>query len=146
MPHTTLTRFGAPDTVVRRYAHWSVLARPAQITTGSLVIVAHDDEARRWPALAPEAFAELATVTRDVEATLDAAVGCEKVNYLMLMMSDPHVHFHVLPRYPGERTLAGVTLADAAWPKAPDIGAGVALEPDRLAALVAELRARWSGA
>ena len=43
----------------------------------------------------------------------------QKINYLALMMVDPHVHFHVIPRYSGSRELEGATfvrcrLAEAA--------------------------------
>jgi diadenosine tetraphosphate (Ap4A) HIT family hydrolase len=39
-----------------------------------------------------------------------------KINYLMLMMVDPHVHFHVLPRYEGDRSHGGIEVVDAGWP------------------------------
>ena len=46
----------------------------------------------------------------------------DKFNYLMLMMVDPNVHFHVLPRYSSSRKCAGVAFEDRAWPKAPSLG------------------------
>src|SRR3546814_21135484 len=39
----------------------------------------------------------------------------------MLMMGDPHVHFHVFPRYEGERTARAMTFADASWPGPPEL-------------------------
>ena len=51
-----------------------------------------------------------------------AAFACDKLNYLMLMMVDPDVHFHVLPRYAVEREFGGVRFTDPGWPKVPNLG------------------------
>ena len=45
-PHETLRRFGHPASEVTRYEHWSVLVRPEQVTTGSLVLCALSDATR----------------------------------------------------------------------------------------------------
>ncbi|HYD37090.1 MAG TPA: HIT family protein, partial [Allosphingosinicella sp.] len=89
------------------------------------------------------AFAELGTVVGDIEAALGAAVRYEKINYLMLMMVDPHVHFHVIPRYEGERSLRGVTVADRGWPKIPALAESVELGPRQIEALVDHLKGFW---
>jgi diadenosine tetraphosphate (Ap4A) HIT family hydrolase len=140
--NATIARFGHPATLVADYAHWVVLLRPAQPTLGALVLAAKS-EATAFAALPAAAFAELATVTRDLEAALTAAVGYAKINYLMLMMVDPHVHFHVLPRYEGERSAAGVTVADAGWPGQPALNAAQALDAAQTAALVDWLKGVW---
>jgi diadenosine tetraphosphate (Ap4A) HIT family hydrolase len=140
--NATILRFGYPDTLVAEYGHWVVLLRPDQPTLGSLVLAAKGN-AEAFSALPAEAFAELPTVVADVEAALKAAVDYEKINYLMLMMVDPHVHWHVLPRYEGERGAKGVTVPDKGWPKLPQLGETVKLEPAQVAALREWLRARW---
>ena len=71
-----------------------------------------------------------------LNATLGRAVGYAKLNYLMLMMVDPHVHFHVVPRYEGVREWNGHEFVDVGWPKVPDLGHAVALEGEELARLV----------
>ena len=43
----------------------------------------------------------------------------ERINYLMLMMVDPNVHFHVIPRYSEARQWDGVEFPDAGWPGPP---------------------------
>ena len=141
MSHATLVRFAYPESLVREFDHWAVLVRPAQVTAGSLVLVATNDDARRWPQLSPDAFAELAKVTAEMEAALQAAVGFDKINYLMLMMSDPHVHFHVLPRHETPRTLCGITITDASWPVAPDVSRSVALDDQQVRELADALAA-----
>ena len=120
----TIKKFGWPASLIADYEHWVVLLRPAQPTLGSLVLAAKSD-ATAFGDLPAEAHAELKTVTGAIEAALRAAVGYQKINYLMLMMVDPHVHFHVLPRYEGERSGGGLTVRDAGWPGQPDLGAAV---------------------
>ncbi|RKR06945.1 diadenosine tetraphosphate (Ap4A) HIT family hydrolase [Kushneria sinocarnis] len=119
--HQTLRKFGAPASVIREYEHWSVLLRPAQATLGSLVLVARGTQTE-FSALPPAAFGELATVTADLEHALHQAFDHDRLNYLMLMMVDPQVHFHVLPRYARSREFAGVTFADPGWPGPPELG------------------------
>ena len=121
----TIVKFGWPASLIAEFAHWVVLLRPAQPTLGSLVLAAKSD-ATAFGDLPAEAHAELKIVTGAIEAALQAAVGYQKINYLMLMMVDPHVHFHVLPRYEGERSGGGLTVRDAGWPGQPDLGAAVA--------------------
>lgn len=140
--NATIAKFGYPATLVREYAHWVVLARPAQPTLGSLVLAAKSD-ATAFGALDPAAHAELATVTAAIEAALAAAVAYDKINYLMLMLVDPHVHFHVVPRYDGERSGAGLTIADAAWGKPPALGDARALDAAEQARLVDWLKGYW---
>ena len=140
----TILRFGYPATLVAEYGHWLVLLRPAQPTLGALVL-ASTSAALRFSDLVPAAFAELGTVVVDIERALAAAVRYDRINYLMLMMVDPHVHWHVLPRYEGSREAAGLAVADAGWPKLPELGGAVALDPAQTEALVAWLRAQWPG-
>ena len=139
----TIRRFGHPATLIADYEHWVVLLRPAQPTLGSLVLAAKSD-ATAFSALEPAAAAGLHAAVSDIETALAAAVRYEKINYLMLMMVDPHVHFHVLPRYEGERSACGVRVRDAGWPKLPALGEAVELTPDQTEALVAFLKERWT--
>jgi diadenosine tetraphosphate (Ap4A) HIT family hydrolase len=141
----TILRFGYPATLVAAYRHWLVLLRPDQPTLGSLVLAAVG-EARALGALPPEAFLELRDVVADIETALARAVSYEKINYLMLMMVDPHVHWHVLPRYEGEREAAGISIADAGWPRVPQLGEALALGPNQVADLAEWLRSKWPAA
>lgn len=139
-PNATILRFGFPDTLIAEYAHWVVLLRPEQPTLGCLVLAARS-EALAFGSLDPAAHAELALATADIERALRQAVSFEKINYLMLMMVDPHVHFHVIPRYSGERTLEGITIADQGWPKAPQLAPALTLDAAQRDALMARLKA-----
>ena len=139
----TILRFGYPATLIADYEHWVVLLRPAQPTLGSLVLAAKG-EARSFAELPREAFAELQRAVADIEAALGAAIRFEKINYLMLMMVDPHVHFHVVPRYEGERSACGVRVTDCGlaegcrrWARRST------LEPEQVEALAGYFRGYW---
>lgn len=142
MTNPTAQKFGYPRSLVAETASWLVLVRPAQPTLGSLVLVCKEP-VEAFSELSPAAFADLATVTRGVERTLSQFVGYARINYLMLMMVDRDVHFHVLPRYEGERTLDGQAYPDQGWPGAPKLTPAVELSPATLEALAERLRALW---
>ena len=138
--NVTIEKFGWPATLIAEFDHWLVLLRPAQPTLGSLVLAAKSD-ATAFAGLPGEAHAELKRVTGAIEAALARFTGYARLNYLMLMMVDPHVHFHVIPRYEGAREWGGVAFPDAGWPAVPQLGDAVKLEPAQREALVAELKA-----
>ena len=138
--NVTIEKFGWPATLIAEFDHWLVLLRPAQPTLGSLVLAARSD-ATAFAELPGEAHAELKRVTGAIEAALARLTGYARLNYLMLMMVDPHVHFHVIPRYEGAREWGGVAFPDAGWPAVPQLGEAVKLEPAQREALVAELKA-----
>ena len=142
MANETMLKFGFPYSLIREYQHWVVLLRPAQVTLGSLVLAAKS-EATAFGSLPAEAHAELATVTKDIEASLLAEIGYDKINYLMLMMVDPHVHFHVFPRYEGSRTLEGLTIQDAGWPGPPDLKSGASLAKEQAGTIKYRLSKSW---
>jgi diadenosine tetraphosphate (Ap4A) HIT family hydrolase len=141
-PNTTAAKFGYPATLVAAYRHWLVLVRPQQPTLGSLVLVC-SDSARAFSQISPAAFGELGEVTRDLESTLRTVFQPDKLNYLMLMMVDPDVHFHVLPRYEGSRRFAGQDFADAFWPKPVDLTQPAPSDPAVNAAIAEALKQAW---
>ena len=120
MAHATLIKFGYPASLVAESDHWAILVRPAQVTLGSLVLCSRS-EATAYGDLPDEAFVDQHRMTALIERLLSEFVRYERINYLMLMMVDPHVHFHVIPRYQGSRSFAGVDFGDSAWPGAPDL-------------------------
>ena len=139
----TVRKFGYPETLIEEFDHWLVLLRPAQPTLGSLVLAAKSD-VTAFADLPDAAFAELALVSRAIETALTAAVAHEKLNYLMLMMVDPHVHYHVIPRYSGMRAHDGVSFEDHGWPKLPDLGQAVALDGAQIVTLTDWLKPLFS--
>jgi diadenosine tetraphosphate (Ap4A) HIT family hydrolase len=138
----TITKFGYPGTLIRDYAHWVVLLRPKQATLGALSL-ACKEEALAWSEATPAATAELAAITQDIEGVLGRSFGYQKINYLMLMMVDPHVHFHVLPRYDGPKEFAGASFDDPGWPAVPNVGHATDLDEAQFAQLLAALKDAW---
>jgi len=135
----TMTAFGHPGSLVRDYRHWVVLVRPKQPTLGALALVCKEP-VEAFSAISPGAFAELADAVSDIERGLKAAFAFDKINYLMLMMVDRQVHFHVIPRYAGPRSFAGVTASDPGWPKQPDLAHALPLSAAQLTELRDHLR------
>lgn len=118
--NATMRKFGAPQTIIRSFQYWSVMLRPAQATLGALVLAAHEP-AQAFSQLSPASFAELHSVTGQIESALAKAFHYDKINYLMLMMVDPDVHFHVIPRYAQPKPFAGMEFIDAGWPAIPNL-------------------------
>jgi len=138
----TIRKFGYPRSLVAEYRHWLVLLRPQQATLGALVLACLGP-ATSFAQIPSAAHAELAETTAAIEATLARAFKFDKINYLMLMMVDPQVHFHVLPRYGSPRSFEGQSFADRGWPRLPDLTAAPELAPERFERLRDHLRSLW---
>jgi diadenosine tetraphosphate (Ap4A) HIT family hydrolase len=145
MTNPTAISFGFPRTRVAETASWLVLVRPKQPTFGALVLICKES-VDAFSQVSPAAFADLRTAIDGVERTLGKVVAYEKINYLMLMMVDRDVHFHVIPRYAGTREHEGRTFADAGWPAAPALGATVDLDLDAAERLAGVLAQAWAAA
>ncbi len=140
--HATLAKFGYPATLVCDYRHWCVLLRPAQATLGALVMVAKGEE-RAFSDLPDEAFAEFPLVVREIEHGLKEFRAYDRINYLMLMMVDPHVHFHVLPRYAKAQPFEGVNFIDSGWPGPPDLKSATDFPEEAHALLLQAVQQSW---
>lgn len=140
MANPTLLKFGYPDTLIKAFEHWVVLLRPAQVTLGSLVLAAKPD-ATAYSDLPDAAFAEQAIAVRAIERALARFCNYERINYLMLMMVDPNVHFHVIPRYSEKREWNGIDFFDQGWPGPPNLKSSNVLEPAQICALRGQLKA-----
>ena len=142
MSNATARKFGYPDTLIAEVGPWLVLLRPKQPTLGALVLVC-SEEATAFGELSSAAYATLRDAVRGCERLLKEFVGYERINYLMLMMVDPNVHFHVIPRYSEAREWGGVEFPDAGWPGPPQLGSANALTADDVRNLTAALQANF---
>ncbi|WP_205481651.1 HIT family protein [Sphingomonas arenae] len=134
MTNATMTKFGYPRTLLMQGRHWALLARPAQVTLGSLVLCSRS-EANAYGALPADAFVEQGKMVAAAEDLLRRFVSFDRINYLMLMMVDPNVHFHIIPRYSTPRQFDGMDFPDSAWPGPPDLTRTTPLHDSVLAAL-----------
>lgn len=119
--NATMEKFGYPDTLIKEYEHWVVLLRPQQATLGALVLICKED-ADALSKISVDAFSELKEITTVLESSLKGCFTYDKINYLMLMMVDSDVHFHVLPRYADSRIWERAEFTDSGWPGSPALG------------------------
>ena len=140
--NATARKFGDPQTRIARSGAWAVLLRPRQATLGALVLVC-DEPVTAFGQVSAAAYIDLHAATRKIESMLKTAFAYDKINYLMLMMVDPDVHFHVLPRYAQVRHFAGHAFTDPAWPNPPDLAHDHTLDVATHAALLAHLQGAW---
>ncbi len=118
--NATMKKFGYPETLIKGYRHWVVLLRPQQATLGALVLICKDD-LDTFSKISSAAFSELKEVTTAIECHLENCFSYSKINYLMLMMVDHDVHFHVLPRYAHSQVFGEHKFDDPSWPGPPDL-------------------------
>lgn len=114
--------------VIKEFEHWIVLFREKQVTIGSVIIMSKELDKNSLGDVTPGAWGEFGLVSKFVEATIMKVFGAEKFNYLALMMYDPEVHFHVIPRYSKPVNFADREFIDPDWPSATK---KVALELDQ---------------
>ena len=140
--NATMQKFGAPDTLASDYDHWAVLLRPGQVTLGSLVLICKEP-ATAFSMISGAAFAELQPVTHHIEGVLGRTFNYDRINYLMLMMVDPDVHFHVIPRYETQRTFSSQVFTDPGWPGPPDLTKLNATNTEQNHRILAALKVDW---
>ncbi|MFH7818868.1 HIT domain-containing protein [Neobacillus thermocopriae] len=107
---------------------WSL--RPHQATLGS-GILSLKRECKAFGELKKEEFTDLNNMIKVIESTLKQLFRYDIMNYLMLMMVDKQVHYHVIPRYEKEVKLFGDIWIDNSWPSIPNLG-GDALDIEEL--------------
>lgn len=142
MIHQTLKTFGYPATLIYEYDNWAVVLRPHQSTLGSLVII-HKSDATALSQIDSISFTELDEIIKDCERALTTIFGYQKINYLMLMMNDPHVHYHVLPRYEDIKEYQGLRFEDKGWPALPDLPGGHVIDDTVKEYLLSDLKSVW---
>ncbi len=111
-------KFGGEESRYYANEHWVVQVRPKQTTLGSSVLIARR-HAESLAGLEPAEAAAFADAVTNLEGRLREAFAFDRINYLLLMMVDRHLHFHVIPRYAATRTFAEIPWPDPAWPKGP---------------------------
>lgn len=111
-------KFRVEELKVLENRSWTWSVRPGQSTLGS-GILSLNRHAGTLSEVSEAEFKDLAELVGAIEGTIKAAFDHRIMNYLMLMMVDHHVHYHVIPRYDGVRTFAGREWVDNGWPALP---------------------------
>lgn len=138
----TILKFNYPDSVIYEYNSWIVLMRPQQVTLGSLVL-ACKGEYGSLAEVPADVYSELSVITSHIEKTLSRLFRYDRINYLLLMMRDKYVHFHVIPRYASEREMIGKIFNDRAWPMPPDITKPLDVTEGDIMSLTALIKKNW---
>ncbi|MFC4620455.1 hypothetical protein ACFO4N_17285 [Camelliibacillus cellulosilyticus] len=107
---------------------WSL--RPNQSTLGS-GILSLKRECGIFSELKQEEYCDLNNIIKVIEGTLKQLFNYDIMNYLMLMMVDKQVHYHIIPRYEKKVELFGEIWVDYTWPGLPNLSGDV-LDKEKL--------------
>lgn len=118
---------------------WIVSVRPGQITLGSMVVSSSHGHLD-FQGFSTDDSTGLSAAFATAERLAKIELGAVRVNLACLMMKDPVVHFHVLPRYSQPVERYDRTWLDEDWPGPPTIGAASTAD-DVLGQLVRDLSA-----
>lgn len=113
-------KFRIRELMVYSFDYWTWSVRPVQNTLGASIL-SLNRPCTAWSQVGREAMADLHNAISLLEARLQQRFTFDRINYLMLMMVDPQVHFHVLPRYQSSRSFAGHEWTDPTWPRPPEV-------------------------
>ncbi|QNO13381.1 HIT family protein [Alkalicella caledoniensis] len=113
-------KFKTDELSIYETEYWLWSLRPVQSTLGAGVL-SLKRECWNFSELKQEEFSDLYNVIKVIEQTLQNAFDYDKINYLMLMMIDKQVHYHVIPRYKDEVKFNNKSWVDSGWPGIPSL-------------------------
>jgi diadenosine tetraphosphate (Ap4A) HIT family hydrolase len=116
----TKQKFKYQNTVIKDYKYWHLLLWNQQVTACSMVLICSEDVGE-FNLISSEAHKELKEIITEIETKLKSEFNFKKINYMMYMMVDPAVHFHIIPRYSQDITLDNIEFKDTGWPFLPDL-------------------------
>lgn len=129
-----------PGTILRNGERWTAALNRNQNLLGKVMLVVNRP-VERVTELTADEWADIHSEIRRVTAALITAFQPDHFNYAFLQNQDRQVHLHVIPRYAGPRTFAGLTFTDPDYPDHYAVPAPArVLEPGPQGALAARLR------
>lgn len=131
-------KFNVNKYLIMESDHWRLSLRPFQATLGS-AILSLDRPCENFADITTGESADLKEIVSYTEKRIKLAFSYDKINYLMLMMIDPHLHFHVIPRYSQTIKFADNNWVDETWPAAPDLG-GKSLNDEEAGKIIEKIR------
>jgi len=91
-------KFKVDDLLIVETDYWKWSVRPLQCTIGA-GILSLKRPVEHMVELTTDEGTDFVKMVQKIEKTLLSAFAMDKMNYIMLMMVDLHIHFHVVPRY-----------------------------------------------
>lgn len=113
-------KFKIEELLIYETEYWVWSLRPVQATLGAGVL-SLKRECPDLSKLKQEEFSDLNNIIKVIEISLKKTFNYDIMNYLMLMMVDRQVHYHVIPRYERTTDLAGISWKDSGWPGVPNL-------------------------
>jgi diadenosine tetraphosphate (Ap4A) HIT family hydrolase len=111
-------KFRVDELILSSSKYWNWSVRPSQCTIGA-GILSLKRYADSFSQISLDESQDLKRITHTIESTLKSTFNYDKINYLMLMMVDSHLHFHIVPRYEKSVTFSGKCWTDNGWPGVP---------------------------
>lgn len=133
-------KFKTDELKIYESSNWVWSLRPHQVTLGAGILSLK----RECPTLGEvnqKEFLDLHGIIKVIECTMKQVFGYDVMNYLMLMMVDKQVHYHVIPRYGREINQFEKIWVDSSWPGVPNL-AGDALDIDELKVISSYIKDR----
>jgi len=115
-----LSKFDYPSLLIKEYKYWYLLLRFDQCTFGAMVMI-EKNFYKAYSQLSIESFKEKLEIFTDIETKAKELLNFKKINYLTLMMVDPELHIHVIPRYENLIKYKGEIFRDVGWPSLPNL-------------------------
>lgn len=115
-----LKKFNYKTNLIKEYDGWYWLLREEQVTIGSSILI-NKNPHLSFSELNEEELLELKQITSEIENSLSENYDYQRINYLMLMMNDPTVHFHVIPRYDKVKIFKKNKFYDHGYPGVPSL-------------------------
>lgn len=112
------TKFRVKELTIYKNDSWTWSVRPGQPTLGSGVL-SLNRYALHMSEVSTDEMKQLGEMIEIIEKTVKKTFDYNIMNYLMLMMVDHHVHYHVIPRYDSVKEFTGLQWLDNGWPAIP---------------------------
>lgn len=117
-PTDFFEKFRVEELKIYETEYWVWSLRPLQATLGAGVLSTKRRHTRLSD-LEEKEFSDLHNIITVIEKTLNRTFDIDGLNYLMLMMVDKHVHYHLLPRYATTASFHDASFPDSGWPGPP---------------------------
>ena len=131
-------KFRTEELKIYETEYWVWSLRPIQATLGA-GILSIKRECPTFGELKQEEFSDLNNIIKVIENTLKKIFNYDIMNYLMLMMLDKQVHYHVIPRYGKSVEFVGQSWIDSSWSGVPNL-AGDTLDMDQLSKIATKIK------